>query len=281
MSFAITEAEPKSSICSIIRFGGRPGRPAPAEVISLHKQRASVLLIELESRGSDAVMRCGWSRESAAKKHCAAQAEYARLAAQAYSPSDAMSQADIGLDGIQKGSTTPQISRPGALKRDLGAGVSVREGGMVLQTFPVVGDLAAWPHAAGSFGRGRRSSRSGCQSRREAGLPEAGAWAAGRALFLTGWIGLARRDVRSGWWFRPDRFRRSCRLRCSTERREPHGEAGATSLKRLQDGFVGDVDKLLLHARDHSDSVLTGGSGGPATTPKIVKNEICECARPG
>jgi hypothetical protein len=37
-----------------------------------------------------------------AEKHCAAQAEYGRLAAQAYSPSDAMSQARFCLDGIKK-----------------------------------------------------------------------------------------------------------------------------------------------------------------------------------
>jgi hypothetical protein len=36
------------------------------------------------------------------EKHCAAQAEYGRLAAQAYSPSDAMSQARFCLDGMKK-----------------------------------------------------------------------------------------------------------------------------------------------------------------------------------
>jgi hypothetical protein len=41
-------------------------------------------------------------RLRAAKKHCAAQAEYGRLAAQAYSPSDAMSQARFCLDGEKK-----------------------------------------------------------------------------------------------------------------------------------------------------------------------------------
>jgi hypothetical protein len=44
-----------------------------------------------------------------ARKHCAAQAEYVRLAAQAYSPSDAMSQASSWSGLRQKGST------PGAL----------------------------------------------------------------------------------------------------------------------------------------------------------------------
>ena len=37
-----------------------------------------------------------------AEKHCAAQAEYGRLAAQAYSPSEAMSQAQLGLGGMKK-----------------------------------------------------------------------------------------------------------------------------------------------------------------------------------
>ena len=41
-------------------------------------------------------------RFSPAEKHCAAQAEYGRLAAQAYSPSDAMSQARFCLDGMRK-----------------------------------------------------------------------------------------------------------------------------------------------------------------------------------
>ncbi len=39
---------------------------------------------------------------ASAKTRCAAQAEYGRLAAQAYSPSDAMSQAGICLDGLEK-----------------------------------------------------------------------------------------------------------------------------------------------------------------------------------
>ena len=43
------------------------------------------------------------------EKHCAAQAEYGRLAAQAYSPSDAMSQARFCLGGMEKGSTPPEM----------------------------------------------------------------------------------------------------------------------------------------------------------------------------
>jgi hypothetical protein len=40
--------------------------------------------------------------EGSAEKRCAAQAEYLRLAAQAYSPSDAMSQARLCLEGMKK-----------------------------------------------------------------------------------------------------------------------------------------------------------------------------------
>ena len=50
-----------------------------------------------------------------AEKHCAAQAEYGRLAAQAYSPSDAISQALICRNGIEKGSRS--IPRWGHCRR--------------------------------------------------------------------------------------------------------------------------------------------------------------------
>ena len=95
------------------------------------------------------------------KKRCAAQAEYARLAAQAYSPSDAMSQAKIGLDGLQKVQRLDANfakARVRTLKRRLAAHVSVARAGWSSRFFPVVGDLAASPHAAGSFGLRARSS---------------------------------------------------------------------------------------------------------------------------
>jgi hypothetical protein len=47
-------------------------------------------------------------RVCAHKKRCAAQAEYLRLAAQAYSPSDAMSQARNRSGPNEKGSTPPR-----------------------------------------------------------------------------------------------------------------------------------------------------------------------------
>jgi hypothetical protein len=80
-----------------------------------------------------------------AEKHCAAQAEYGRLAAQAYSPSDAMSQARFCLDGMKKVQRRSRRIRPAIcpLKRGFAANVSAREGGVVLQIFPAVGDLAA------------------------------------------------------------------------------------------------------------------------------------------
>lgn len=76
-----------------------------------------------------------------AEKRCAAQAEYSRLAAQAYSPSDAMSQAPLGLGGNKKVQRREHEIRP--LKRGIATDVSRLEGGAVLQIFPAVSDLAA------------------------------------------------------------------------------------------------------------------------------------------
>jgi len=95
------------------------------------------------------------------RKRCAAQAEYARLAAQAYSPSDAMSQAKIGLDGLQKVQRLDaNFAKRGSGRWNggLAANVSVARAGWSSRFFPVVGDLAASPHAAGSFGLRARSS---------------------------------------------------------------------------------------------------------------------------
>jgi len=82
--------------------------------------------------------RYGFGR---AEKRCAAQAEYLRLAAQAYSPSDAMSQASICLDGLEK--VQRQRSRIRALKREFTTDVSLGEGGWSSRFFPAVSDLAA------------------------------------------------------------------------------------------------------------------------------------------
>jgi len=48
------------------------------------------------------------ARSALPEKHCAAQAEYGRLAAQAYSPSDAMSQARFCLGGMKKVQRRPR-----------------------------------------------------------------------------------------------------------------------------------------------------------------------------
>jgi len=80
------------------------------------------------------------------KKHCAAQAEYGRLAAQAYSPSDAMSQARVLSGGCEKGSTPRPLSGPGnpsAETAGLRRAYLFAEGGVVHADFPAVGDLAA------------------------------------------------------------------------------------------------------------------------------------------
>jgi hypothetical protein len=52
-----------------------------------------------------------------------------------------MSQATIMSGRNEKGSTRPRRIRP--LKRDFAADVSAGEGGVVLQIFPAIGDLAA------------------------------------------------------------------------------------------------------------------------------------------
>ena len=70
------------------------------------------------------------------QKHCAAQAEYGRLAAQAYSPSDTMSQARICLALTKKVQRRPkQTCRAMRLKRGLRRPY-LFEGGVVLQIFP-------------------------------------------------------------------------------------------------------------------------------------------------
>ena len=72
------------------------------------------------------------------KKHCAAQAEYGRLAAQTYSPSDAMSQARFCLNGMKKVQRRARrIFRTiCTLKRGLSADVSLARAGVVLKDFP-------------------------------------------------------------------------------------------------------------------------------------------------
>ena len=138
----------------------------------------------------------GRIRKSAAKKRCAAQAEYTRLAAQAYSPSDAMSQAKIGLDGTQKvqrldANSKTRISQsadPDAETAPRGKRICCEGGVVSSRFFPVVGDLAALPHAAGSFGLRLRAP----------GLAAAAAPAVRPALLLTRGMRLPRRGVGSG-----------------------------------------------------------------------------------
>jgi hypothetical protein len=79
--------------------------------------------------------------ESSAEKRCAAQAEYLRLAAQAYSPSDAMSQARLCLEGMKK------VQRSEVTNSRVETGFC---GGRIWSRgwggppdFPAIGDLAA------------------------------------------------------------------------------------------------------------------------------------------
>lgn len=100
-----TEVERKSSICSIVHIA----RDLAGTILLLAGLTPSAGLNS--GNGADRAFRLATraARQDGAlatkalpKTRCAAQAEYGRLAAQAYSPSDAMSQAGIGLDGIQK-----------------------------------------------------------------------------------------------------------------------------------------------------------------------------------
>jgi hypothetical protein len=86
-ALAITGAEPQSSIFHLVTNTFLP-RAGTAEILALPA---------FQSR-----RRVRIPRRPRAEKHCAAQAEYGRLAAQAYSPSDAMSQASFCLDGMKK-----------------------------------------------------------------------------------------------------------------------------------------------------------------------------------
>src|SRR5687767_10976747 len=72
------------------------------------------------------------------KTHRAAQAEYGRLAAQAYTPSDAMSQAAICLGGPAKGSTSP-VKNPMLKRSDRCRRICLTVG-WSSRLFPAVGD---------------------------------------------------------------------------------------------------------------------------------------------
>ena len=101
-AWPLTGAESKSSICSVMHFAGGPRAAAGGNLRRCNevKPRAAV-----QARGGVAgvsISVCAGSENRRPKQRCAAQAEYGRLAAQAYSPSYAMSQAKICLDGMQK-----------------------------------------------------------------------------------------------------------------------------------------------------------------------------------
>jgi hypothetical protein len=195
------------------------------------------------------------------------------LAAQAYSPSDAMSQARVCVDGMKKVQREMGISRPrlraetGTLRGD----VSVREDGAVLlmsrhrrpRCMAPCGGVVWWRGADRGLGRPR--SRHGVAGRVGA------AWqflALFSPLFLARRIRLSRRNVGSRRRVRPDRRRHPRGFRRAAEAQEPGEEIGAMLLKHRQDGFGGD--SLDLHAARHSASSLTESSDGTASTPKIV-----------
>ena len=176
------------------------------------------------------------------KKRCAAQAEYGRLAAQAYSPSDAMSQAGICLDGIQKvqrRSRRTWQAQVRSLKRGLAARVAVGRAGWSSRLFPAVRGLAACPPCG-------RAVRRVAWPRRPPGIAPFSPCRRS-ALFRARPVRLARRDQPSGRRDGPHRLRQPCRLRRPIEPREPSGQIGVTPPQRLQQGRLGGIGEFLLH----------------------------------
>src|SRR5882757_419344 len=92
------------------------------EAVNLYSTASCANSRGIAGRGRESGIRgAQWLPSRVSEKRCAAQAEYARLAAQAYSPSDAMSQAGICLDGIQKGSKPVSTNLAGRRNGDLRA----------------------------------------------------------------------------------------------------------------------------------------------------------------
>ena len=162
-------------------------------------------------------------RVCAHKKRCAAQAEYLRLAAQAYSPSDAMSQARNRSGPNEKGSTPP---------RDICRAVC---------------RLKRRPCGGRSCQRGRGGPPDFPRHRRPRCIAPCGGvvWLA--RLFLAGWIRLPWRHVGSRRRIRPDRLWQPRGLRSAAETQQPCEKIGAMLSKHWQNRFVGD-DNLYMHA---------------------------------
>jgi len=172
-----------------------------------------------------------------AKKHCAAQAEYSRLAAQAYSPSGAMSQARFCLGRMKKVQCRPRpICRAICmLKRGLAADVSVARTGWSSRFSP---SSATSLHSP--MRRGRLAS---CAKRGPAwGLRFP-------PLLLARRIRLPWRNVRPRRRVRPARLRRPGRLRRAAKAQVRCEEIDSMLLKHRQDGFVGG-DNLYVHDAD-------------------------------
>lgn len=202
------------------------------------------------------------------------------MAAQAYSPSDAMSQARFCLDGMKK--VQRRFKRIClmicALKRGPCSGRSCSRGRGGPPDFPrhrrprciaPCGGVV-WLCVAGRRPRRDfppRFSAVASQARRLACRP----------LFLARWIRLPRRNVGARRRrVRPDRLRHPGRLRGAAQAQKPCDEMDAMLRKQRRGGFVGDGN-LYVHAARHSVRVLTDGSGETASTHKIVSDVTRIC----
>ena len=207
-----------------------------------------------------------------AEMHCAAQAEYGRLAAQAYSPSDAMSQARFCLARMKKGSTPPETNLPGNLHAETGpcgGRIWSRGRGWSSRFSPSSATSLHRPMRRGRLARAADCSGAIHAVARKAPPVDC------RHLFLARWIRLPRRHMGSRRRIGPDRLRHPRGLRSATEAQQPCEEIGAMLLKHRQDRFGGEGN-LCVHVVMHSVRILTDGSGETASTPKIV-GDVTAC----
>jgi hypothetical protein len=200
------------------------------------------------------------------------------LAAQAYSPSDAMSQARFCLDGMRKVQRGRDEFGGGHLPAETGPGrrriCSGGRGGP--PDFPRRRRPRRIAPCGGVVWLGRAARHmlllpamperlaGSVRAQDQGGLPACG------LLFPAGWIWLPRRHVGPRRRVRPDRLRQPRGLRGAAEAQQPW-ERGAMLLKHRHGGGGGEGN-LYMHVVMHSARILTDSSGETASTSKIVSD---------
>ena len=200
------------------------------------------------------------------------------MAAQAYSPSDAMSQARFCLDGMRK------VQRAGD---EFGGAICPAETGPCRRRicsrgwggppdFPRRRGPRRIAPCGGVVWRGGGPLHpSSCISKMPARLAEPARLKTKAAcgscglLFLARWIRLPRRHMGPRRRVRPDRLRHPRGLRGAAEAQQPW-ERDAMLLKHRQGGL--GEGNLYMHVAMHSVRVLTDSSGETASTSKILSD---------